>query len=409
LKILCVKRVVISVIAFCSITALATTTSWISFGQPTWQQLSSSSADLKLLKNHLQGPKVHLAQVSRSQLKSLTETIQQSRERCGGFVLHSKVKSLSAATKLYQRLNQPPMPPVRKRYKYLRKLEADYAINQQATVKKWMEQISTKRMNQTVLHLSSYHTRYYKAPEGVEAMKWIAKQWGELVAKRNDAKIELYDHKDYPQPSVILTIKGVSDDVIILGGHGDSINTNDEGIHSHAPGADDNAAGIAVLTEILQQVVTNNYRPKHTIHFIAYAAEEVGIQGSYHLAKVYAKRGTNVVGVIQFDGVNYKGPSYDITLVKDYTSKEQNQFLASLLSTYQPEIKWRYEVCGYGCSDHAAWNYNGFHASYPVESTAAEQNPYTHTAKDTFDKSGHTTDHAAIFAKLGVAYLLELD
>jgi bacterial leucyl aminopeptidase len=415
LKLRAVKPLlIITVIALGFFNAYATTSNWISFDQTTWQQLSSNSKTSQLIRSHLKGPKLHLAQVDRRQLNLLTEVIQQERERCGGFVLHSKVSNKKSATGLLEKLNKPTTPQVRKpqvhkRDKYLRKVDADYTINQQAVVPKWMEQVSTDRMDKTVLHLSSYKTRYYKAPEGVEAMKWIAQQWGKLTAKRTDTKIELYDHKDYPQPSVILTIKGSLDSVIILGGHGDSINTDDEGIHSHAPGADDNAAGIAVLTEILQLIVNNNYRPRHTIQFIAYAAEEVGIQGSYHLAKVYAKRRTNVIGVIQFDGVNYKGPSYDITLVKDYTSQQQNDFLASLLTTYQPDIKWRYELCGYGCSDHAAWNYNGYHASYPVESTAAEQNPYSHTAEDTFDKSGYTTDHAAIFAKLGVAYLLELD
>ncbi|MBL6991915.1 MAG: M20/M25/M40 family metallo-hydrolase [Bacteriovoracaceae bacterium] len=284
----------------------------------------------------------------------------------------------------------------------------DYKITQQDQVKSWIEQVSEPHIANTIKHLTSYRTRYYKAPEGVEAMKWIASSWRSLLTKRSDVKVELYDHKIFPQPSVILTIQGDSNDLIILGGHGDSINTNDEGVHSVAPGADDNAAGIGVLTEIIRLFGLNNYRPKHTIQFIAYASEEHRIHGSYDLSDVYDKAGKSVIGVIQFDGVNYKGPSYDMVLVSDYTHKDQNEFLGRLIDTYL-DISWTYDPCGYGCSDHAAWTYEGYRASFPFESLLAEENPYIHTAEDTFDKSGNNANHATLFAKLGVAYLLELD
>jgi hypothetical protein len=39
----------------------------------------------------------------------------------------------------------------------------------------------------------------------------------------------------------------------------------------------------------------------------------------------------------------------------------------------------------------------------------SEQTPYLHTVNDTFDKSNYSSEHATLFAKLGVAYLIELD
>ncbi|WP_372655810.1 M20/M25/M40 family metallo-hydrolase, partial [Halobacteriovorax sp.] len=275
-------------------------------------------------------------------------------------------------------------------------------------VKVAMDLLSEPNISKDIIHLTSYHTRYHASKEGLETMQWIYSNWKELTAHRSDVNIEYYKHKESPQPSVILTIKGKSDKRIIVGGHADSINTDDEGVHSHAPGANDNAAGIGVLNEILRVLMKTNFKPTKTVQFIAYAAEEVGILGSYEIAREYAKKDIEVDGVLQIDGVNYKGTTYDMALIDDNTSKKQNNFLAMIIDEYL-KVNWGYVPCGYGCSDHAAWNYESYHASFPVDAIPSEQNPHEHTAEDTFDKSNNNAVHALMFAKIGVAYTIELD
>ena len=39
----------------------------------------------------------------------------------------------------------------------------------------------------------------------------------------------------------------------------------------------------------------------------------------------------------------------------------------------------------------------------------SEQDPYIHTAEDTFSKSFNNSLHAQKFEKLGIAYLIEMD
>jgi len=328
-----------------------------------------------------------------SKISTLSKLVHDNLERCGGFrvVSENDRHSNQVVEKL---LRSPP----------------DYQVNQSTLVESWFETIERAPMNEIITHLSSYKTRYYTSPEGIEAMRWISQKWQDLTKNRTDIKVELHKHSGFEQETVILTIQGSEnpDKIIILGGHGDSINTDNEGPTSIAPGSDDNAAGIAVLSEILRQVVLHNYRPKNTIQFIAYAAEEVGIRGSYDLAHFYAQQRKNVIGVMQFDGTNYTGQTFDMALIADNTNKAQNLFVASLIDTYL-KVSWKYDECHYACSDHAAWNYEGYSASYPVETIGSEQNPYIHTPKDTFDKSNFDTEHAEIFLKLGIAYLIELD
>lgn len=71
--------------------------------------------------------------------------------------------------------------------------------------------------------------------------------------------------------NVIGTLKGKSDETIVLGGHFDSV--------SAGPGADDNGSGTATLLE-LARVEGSKPQPQHTLIFIAFDAEELGLVGS---------------------------------------------------------------------------------------------------------------------------------
>jgi leucyl aminopeptidase len=152
----------------------------------------------------------------------------------------------------------------------------------------------------------------------------------------------------------------------------------------------------------------SSYTPQRTIMFMAYAAEEVGLLGSKEIATRFKNANKQVVGVMQLDMTNHKGSqNYDIVFMQDYTNAAQNQYLGQLIDTYV-KVPWGYSRCGYGCSDHASWHNSGYPASIPFESTMGDINNNIHTKRDLIDVSGSTADHAAKFAKLAVAYLVEM-
>lgn len=71
-------------------------------------------------------------------------------------------------------------------------------------------------------------------------------------------------------------------ETVIIGGHMDHL-----GIHPLGDvmnGANDNASGTAVTMEIARVMKLNGYRPKRTVVFAAWAAEEQGLLGSEHYA-----------------------------------------------------------------------------------------------------------------------------
>ena len=182
-----------------------------------------------------------------------------------------------------------------------------------------------------------------------------------------------FTHASWKQKSVIATIKGTdrASEVVVVGAHLDSINQAGTTETTRAPGADDDASGVASITEVLRTMVANGYKPRRTLKFMAYAAEEVGLRGSQEIATSYANAGTNVVGVMQLDMTNYKGSVNDIYIYTDYTDSAQNTFVTNLIKAYLPTLKVGTDKCGYGCSDHASWTAKGYYASLHQHQTTA--------------------------------------
>ncbi|MDK2123656.1 M28 family metallopeptidase [Parachitinimonas caeni] len=340
---------------------------------------------------------VHVVQMDAGAMEQLSEGVHENLHRCGGYMVHNTLEEARAAL-------QPP--------KMLATLSRPtYKIDDQTTINPMLTQAQDSNIADTIVSLSTnFVNRYYTTSGGKNASDWIANKWRTLANGRSDVTVEQFTHANWPQKSVIATIKGTdnSSEVLVLGGHLDSINQSGTSETTKAPGADDDASGIASLTEAYRVMMANNYKPRRTIKFMAYAAEEVGLRGSADIAKTYKAQNVNVVGVMQLDMTNYKGSDADIYIYTDYTDAAQNQFLVDLAKTYLPTLKIGYDKCGYACSDHASWTNQGYPASLPFESSFNGDDPYIHTVNDTFANTGNQALHALKFARLALAYAVEL-
>jgi leucyl aminopeptidase len=341
---------------------------------------------------------ISVMKIDEDALPWLSLLMHKNFNRCGGFMLHEDAADAenllsSGESQFYAKKNS----------------FVNYTIDQDAMVKPMVEQASAENILGTISKLSAFQNRYYKGEFGKKSAAYIKETWTNLVKNRSDATVEYFPHSKWDQPSIILTIKGQSDETIVVGGHQDSINGY-MGATARAPGSDDNASGIATVTEVVRLLVENSYQPQKTLKFMAYAAEEVGLLGSKEIASSFKKANVNVIGVMQLDMTNFKGnDSLDIVMMKDFTNEEQNKFVGAIIDHYVPGIKWGFDKCGYGCSDHASWHTQGYPASMPFEATMSTMNHNIHTAKDTIDVSNNNASHAVKFAKMAVAYVVELD
>jgi leucyl aminopeptidase len=342
--------------------------------------------------------------MSEARIEELVQFIHERYHRCGGFIAHAnRAEALDAAARaLHNEALERMLAPMA------------YTIDNYAVVQGLKAQILEQNIRNTITALSAFVTRRHNCPSGLQSATWIRDQWLAYAQGRPDVTVEFYAHPTTPQPSVILTIPGTTfpSEVVVLGGHQDST-AGSNCTTSFAPGADDDASGIATLSEVIRAAMLLGYQPQRTVKFMAYAAEEAGLLGSNHIAAQFLAQGVNVVGVIQFDMTNYAGtPGADIVFFTDFTNVAQNAFIRDLAVSYidvaTADVPRLNSMCGYGCSDHAAWHNRGFVASFPFESTFSQSNPFIHTQNDTITQSGGHARHAVPFSKLAAAYMAEL-
>jgi leucyl aminopeptidase len=331
---------------------------------------------------------VAVMQMEETELEAIAHELHERTGRCGGFIVHDSLEDAMAS------MSKPgKRPPI------------EYTIDRPQTVRAVLADLDREQLLGTIRELSAMPDRLYKSAHGAAASTWLRDRWAKY-AGGTDVTIELVDH-GYPQKSVVLTIPGSTraDEVVVIGGHLDSITFG--GRQGGAPGADDDASGIATLSEVLRALLANEYHPERTLVFVAYAAEEIGLRGSQGVVKLFQQRGINVVGALQLDMTNYRGSDKDIWLMKDFTSAPQNEFLIKLIETYVGAT-WGLDACGYACSDHASWYRAGVPASMPFEARMRDRNMSIHSARDTLETSGNNADHAIKFAQLAAAYAVEL-
>jgi Zn-dependent M28 family amino/carboxypeptidase len=101
--------------------------------------------------------------------------------------------------------------------------------------------------------------------------------------------------------NVIATLRGsvTPDRVYVVTGHYDSRVTDVLNATADAPGADDDASGVAVIMELARVMATR--RPEATLVFAAVAAEEQGLYGSDHMAQVFKDAGADVQAMFSND------------------------------------------------------------------------------------------------------------
>ena len=94
--------------------------------------------------------------------------------------------------------------------------------------------------------------------------------------------------------NVIGVLPGESSDTVLLTSHYDHLPQRGD---QYYPGANDNGSGTVAVLELARQFAASRTRPKRTLVFISFGAEEEGLLGSYHYVTrpTFPLRGTRAV------------------------------------------------------------------------------------------------------------------
>jgi Peptidase family M28 len=174
-----------------------------------------------------------------------------------------------------------------------------------------VQAISAERIQRSIYVLTSFKTRHtlsdpLSSGDGIGgAASWIRAEFGRASAESgNGLQVEL-DTFDQPpvQPrvpqgvqitNIVATLPGTdpSGRTVVVSGHYDSRVTNILDSTSPAPGADDDASGVAAVLELAH--VMSHYKFGATIVFLVVAGEEQGLLGSAHWAKAARQRNADI-------------------------------------------------------------------------------------------------------------------
>ncbi len=377
--------------------------------QPIWISIDSNELQTVLKTSALAGENLNfevdsieygiaILRANDSQMEKLSSHMHEAFHKCSGFIAHpSKEDAIKSVNETFAA--------------NLDHVFVNYTIDNQTNVNQLLPEVQETTTLQMITDLSAFPNRRYNQASGTNSANFIKDKWAAMAEGRTDISVEFFTHPTNvsPQPSVIMTIQGTTlpSEVVVLGAHQDSINSS--GQTASAPGADDDASGIASLTEAIRVLIAKDFRPSRTVKFMAYAAEEVGLRGSNAIATDFFNRSVNVVGVLQLDMTNFKGSTAkDIVLITDFTNAAQNQFVMDLAQAYLPTLAVGTSTCNYGCSDHASWTSKNYPSSFPFEATFGEHNSVIHSANDTLARSNNSAAHATKFSRLSLAFVGEL-
>jgi hypothetical protein len=139
----------------------------------------------------------------------------------------------------------------------------------------------------------------------------IAKDSGDklqVVVDKFEATSVRTSNKPAPMENVYAILPGndekLSKTVFIVSGHFDSRPSDDQDMKADAPGADDDASGVAVSVEsarLLSKVATRKGGYRATLLFAAVSGEEQGLLGSTHLVDWLKEKGYTVGGMLDND------------------------------------------------------------------------------------------------------------
>lgn len=153
------------------------------------------------------------------------------------------------------------------------------------------------------------------------------------------------------------------DEYVIFMGHWDHLGRDDDQIFN---GAVDNASGIAGLLLLAEAYAKLDPPPERSLLFVAVTAEEQGLLGSEHYGRHPVVPLEQTVAAINVDGLNYIGPTRDITVV-GYGASELDTFVDAAAARHDRKVMPdpRPEAGSYYRSDHFSVAKQGVPAVFP--------------------------------------------
>lgn len=204
------------------------------------------------------------------------------------------------------------------------------------------------------------------------------------------------ESKEITGTNLIGYIKGRSSDVIVISAHYDHVGANNSQIFN---GADDNASGVAALLAMAEYFRDN--KPRNTLLFIAFDAEEMGLQGAFAYIKnpILAKKRIKLN--INMDMISHNDKS-ELYAAGTFKSPVLQEIIEDADKNTGINILFGHDLPGTGKDD---WTMQSDHGPFAQENIpflyfGVEDHKDYHKPSDTFANINQDFFHSASTAIL---------
>lgn len=269
------------------------------------------------------------------------------------------------------------------------------------TLEDMLAEINADSLRQTVVDLQNFGSRFALREGGnLEVAEYISQRLNNYgVTAAVDSFYQTGNHwlgghfeqYFYNVKGILEAPHPVDDSIVIIGGHLDAISYNAAyQLLNYAPGADDNASGVAVMIEIARIFHLHNFAPNRDIHFMGYDGEELGLFGGYADALKRNEAHEKVAIMLNNDMVSFQ-PDDDWKLTLHWYDNATDLVLraAEICSQYtdiEPFIPTEEENTNARASDSYAYYEYGFRPVFAIEHTFSTS---YHTDHDVVDSNNY--------------------
>jgi len=196
---------------------------------------------------------------------------------------------------------------------------AQTIIHRDPEIEKMVNEVSKDSLQSYIKKMVSFGTRntlstQTDASRGIGAARtWVLKRFNEF-AKKSNGRLTAFIDTTTLQPdgrrvdvplllgNVVATLKGTDENdnrIFIISGHLDNMRTNVMDRTGDAPGANDDASGVAAVLECARIMSKHSFPA--TIIFVAVSGEEQGLLGANYMAEKAKKENWNIEAVLNND------------------------------------------------------------------------------------------------------------
>jgi hypothetical protein len=250
--------------------------------------------------------------------------------------------------------------------------------------------VEQTRVSGWIGDLVNFSTRHTLSPHNVEAAHWLRAQFQTLGY--TDVVFHDFIHNAVTRHNVICTKPGKVDPskYLIICAHYDSRMANLGDTTGAAPGADDNASGVAALLEIARALLTID--TIYSVQLVAFSGEEQGLIGSTAYASFVNSSGMQIPLLINLDMIGHpENPANPTVVVErdmgNHITVNDAPSQAFALKMTQAAADFTTINTALGpiySSDYMPFEHLGYVCIGAFD--GADTAPFYHTVNDTLDK-----------------------